>query len=73
MKVWNILLAARAIENQCFAIGVNCSGNDGNGMVFSGESAVFNSRGKKVGGCQPYKEEIAYVVLKPAELRNFRR
>ncbi|MGL5684076.1 MAG: amidohydrolase [Marinifilaceae bacterium] len=73
IDVWNILLAARAIENQCFTIGVNCIGHDGNGMEFSGECAVFNSRGKKIGGCEPYKEQIGYVTVKPAELRNFRR
>lgn len=73
IEVWKILLAARAIENQCFVIGVNCIGKDGNGMEFSGDSCVVNSRGKVIGNCESYREEVKIVELKLSELRNFRR
>ena len=46
MLAWNTLLRARAIENQCFAIGVNRIGQDGNGISHSGGSAVYNPLGK---------------------------
>ncbi|NOY76220.1 MAG: carbon-nitrogen family hydrolase [Kiritimatiellaeota bacterium] len=38
---WTALLKARAIENQCFVIGVNRTGADSDGTLHSGGSAVF--------------------------------
>lgn len=42
---WKTLLRARAIENQCYAIGVNRVGMDGNGIAYSGDSAVIDFAG----------------------------
>lgn len=42
---WQKLLVARAIENQCYVVGVNRVGTDGNGFDFSGDSAVINPMG----------------------------
>ena len=42
---WKTLLAARAIENQCYVIGVNRLGQDGNGVVYSGDSCVIDYSG----------------------------
>jgi predicted amidohydrolase len=42
---WNALLKARAIENQCFIIGVNRTGIDGNGIHYSGSSCVIDPTG----------------------------
>jgi predicted amidohydrolase len=42
---WKSLLLARAIENQCYVIGVNRVGMDGNGLEFSGDSAVIDPSG----------------------------
>ena len=38
---WNTLLRARAIENQAYAAGVNIVGTDGNGVTYSGGSAIY--------------------------------
>ncbi|HEY6975506.1 MAG TPA: amidohydrolase [Chitinophagaceae bacterium] len=43
---WKTLLQARAIENQCFVIGVNRTGNDANGIYHSGDSMVINAVGE---------------------------
>jgi predicted amidohydrolase len=43
---WNTLLHARAIENQCFVVGVNRVGTDGNGLVHNGDSLVINPLGQ---------------------------
>jgi predicted amidohydrolase len=43
---WNTLLRARAIENQCFVAGVNRVGEDGNGILYNGESAVIDPLGE---------------------------
>ncbi|MFO7684722.1 MAG: amidohydrolase [Desulfobacterales bacterium] len=42
---WKVLLQARAIENQCFVIGVNRIGTDGNGLYHSGDSSVIDPLG----------------------------
>jgi len=42
---WNSLLVARAIENQCFVIGVNRVGIDGANLEYSGSSQVVDSLG----------------------------
>lgn len=42
---WETLLKARAIENQCFVIGVNRTGKDGNGVRYTGASHVYGPMG----------------------------
>jgi omega-amidase len=43
---WKTLLQARAIENQCYVVGVNRVGNDGNGIYHSGDSMIFDPLGE---------------------------
>ncbi len=43
---WKTLLCARAIENQCYVIGVNRVGDDGNNIYHSGNSLVIDSMGQ---------------------------
>jgi predicted amidohydrolase len=55
---WKILLKARAIENQCFVVGVNRVGKDGKGLVYSGDSMLVDPLGITV-----HAEEKVEVVL----------
>ncbi len=43
---WKSLLIARAIENQCYVIGVNRVGEDGNGINHSGDGMVVDPLGQ---------------------------
>jgi predicted amidohydrolase len=43
---WKALLKARAIENQCYVVGVNRVGTDGKGLEYSGDSSCFNALGE---------------------------
>jgi len=43
---WKTLLQARAIENQCYVVGVNRVGNDGNGIYHSGDSMIIDPMGE---------------------------
>lgn len=43
---WQKLLQARAIENQCFVVGVNRVGDDGNKVYHDGRSAIINPLGE---------------------------
>lgn len=43
---WKTLLQARAIENQCYVIGVNRVGQDGHGIYHSGDSMIIGPLGE---------------------------
>ena len=43
---WKTLLQARAIENQCFVIGVNRVGEDGNQNIYQGDSLLIDPLGE---------------------------
>ena len=45
---WKSLLTARAIENQCYVIGVNRVGTDENGFVYPGCSMMIDFKGDVV-------------------------
>jgi omega-amidase len=42
---WKLLMAARAVENQSYVIGVNRLGEDGNGLAYSGDSSIIDPIG----------------------------
>ncbi len=46
IHAWKTLLTARAIENQCYVVGVNRVGDDGNNIHYSGESMVIDPLGE---------------------------
>ena len=43
---WKTLLCARAIENQCYVVGVNRVGSDANSIYYSGNSLVIDPLGQ---------------------------
>ena len=43
---WKTLLQARAIENQAYVVGVNRIGNDGNNILYSGDSMIIDPLGE---------------------------
>ena len=45
---WRLLLHARALENQCFMIGVNRTGTDGKGLEYESSSMVIRPDGKNL-------------------------
>lgn len=58
-NVWKTLLQARAIENQCYTIGVNRVGLDGNNINHSGESMITDPLGNVL--YQKANEEDVYT------------
>lgn len=46
IEAWKTLLHARAIENACYAAGLNRVGTDGNGMEYSGDSCICDYKGQ---------------------------
>ncbi len=69
--MWKTLLQARAIENQCFCIGVNRVGTDGNGIYHSGDSMVINPVGEVLYH-KAHDEDIHTITLQKEELEKIR-
>jgi predicted amidohydrolase len=46
---WQVLLQARAIENQAYVVGVNRVG-EGGGLAYSGDSRIFDPLGEMLAG-----------------------
>jgi omega-amidase len=46
IQQWRKLLQARAIENQCFVIGLNRVGKDGNDFAYIGHSMMVDTQGE---------------------------
>lgn len=57
---WKTLLQARAIENQCYVVGVNRVGTDIKGLNYSGDSSVFGPLGEMI--CQESNKAVVQTV-----------
>ena len=61
-NAWKSLLVARAIENQCYVIGVNRVGVDGNNIEHNGDSMVINPLGETLYH-KAFDEDIFTITL----------
>ncbi|MEY3237883.1 MAG: hypothetical protein RI883_1984 [Bacteroidota bacterium] len=68
---WRILLKARAIENQCFVIGVNRVGVDGKSLEYLGDTLQVNALGEAI-SLPPNQEGILEVRLSKKHLLEIR-
>lgn len=64
---WKTLLQARAIENQCYVVGVNRVGNDGNNIYHSGDSMVIDPLGEVL-YTKKDEEDIHTITIDKAQL-----
>jgi omega-amidase len=69
---WKTLLRARAIENLCFVAGVNRVGKDGNGLQYSGDSAIIDFLGHPLTEATD-EEVVATMLLQAAPLLEHRQ
>ena len=67
---WDTLLRARAIENQCFAIGVNRSGSDDFGF-YPGHSAIIGPYGETLVQTDEHPQMVC-TELDMEQLHRFR-
>jgi predicted amidohydrolase len=73
IDAWDTLLKARAIENQCYTIGVNRVGKDGNGVSFNGHTKVFDAFGKQLFSASENKEEVLQIEISLYDLKLKRK
>lgn len=72
IEAWKALLKARAIENQCYVIGVNRLGTDAYNLNYNGNSCVFDFNGQLI--LDPKNEEGRFdVELSYQDLIDFRQ
>lgn len=70
--VWNTLLKARAIENQCYVAAVNRVGIDGMNISYSGDSQIVSPRGHVLSAAEQGREQLVYGTLSQSELNDFK-
>lgn len=68
---WKTLLCARAIENQCYVIGVNRVGKDGNDIYHSGNSLVIDPLGEVLYHMAD-EEDVFTITLQKERLEEVR-
>ena len=71
VHAWKTLLQARAIENQCYVVGVNRVGDDGKNNHYSGESMVVDPMGEVL-YTKKEVEDISTITLDKEKLNAVR-
>jgi len=67
---WEVLLRARAIENQCYVLAPNQVGQDSRGVATHGHSMVISPWGNIVARGSADKEEIVYAEIHLKEIEK---
>jgi predicted amidohydrolase len=72
ISAWDILLKARAVENMCYAVGLNRVGKDGAGIDHNGHSNIIGPRGNEF---QDIREDefIKRYTLSAHDLISYRK
>lgn len=69
---WDQLLIGRAIENQCYVVGVNRVGTDNNGHQYCGHSAIVDFNGTPIVSIHD-QEAVFTATLSKTAMLNYRR
>lgn len=69
---WDVLIPARATENQCAVCGVNCVGDDGNGLHYSGHSVAYDTYLHRLTDFKDNEEGIQIADIDVEAIRHFR-
>lgn len=72
IKVWDTLLHARALENQCYVAGVNRVGRDPN-CEYCGNSLIISPYGEDLAVCGSGEESAKMAEIDMEMLRSFRK
>jgi predicted amidohydrolase len=71
-SVWKALLVARAIENQCYVIGVNRVGVNPDGTSYNGDSVIVGPKGELLTSLEPGAEGVVSAILSREVLDKYR-
>lgn len=71
-NAWDVLLNARAIENQCYVIGINRTGKDKRNIDYFGNSKIISANGDLLENAGDEEKIITAKLSKP-KLTEFRK
>ena len=71
-NVWQVLLVARALENQCYVCGINRIGKDGNLIEHHGDSVLIDFKGSRMLETALNEESVVTGALQKDQLDDFR-
>ena len=71
-KLWDILVASRAVENQCYIVAANLVGDDGAGWHYNGHSVAYDTRMNELLGFADNEQGTRIANLSLEALRHFR-
>lgn len=69
---WQVLLQARAIENQAYIAGCNRVGSDGSGHLYSGDSRIISPQGEILAAAEAHQPARLDADLSLDALRDYR-
>ncbi|MCB1581469.1 MAG: amidohydrolase [Xanthomonadales bacterium] len=72
-SAWEVLLKARAIENQAYVVGVNRVGTDGRGVAHSGGSIILDYLGEPLEVAEDNCQQIITAELNFSALKQFKQ
>lgn len=72
VKMWDILVASRAVENQCYIVAANLVGDDGAGWHYNGHSAAYDTRMNELLGFADDEQGTRIADLSMPVLRHYR-
>jgi predicted amidohydrolase len=72
-KVWNILLQARALENQAYVCGVNRVGIDGANIPHQGDSVLLDFKAHPIAETKPSHTSVGTGIIRKDALEDFRK
>ena len=72
VNAWDALLKARAIENMSYCIGLNRTGEDGDGFVYNGHSAAYDVLGNAITDLNRSEEFVEEFELSKKEMLETR-
>lgn len=72
IQYWDVLVAARATENQCYICAVNCVGDDGMGLHYNGHSVAYDTRLQAIASFADDEQGVRIADFDIPRLRHFR-
>lgn len=72
IQYWDVMLSARATENQCIVCAVNRVGTDGLGLTYSGHSVVLDTKLTPLVAFDEHEEGTKIATIDIAAIQHFR-
>ena len=73
INAWDRLLCARAIENCCYSVGVNCIGEDPNNNKYPGHSSAYDYYGNLISDKLSNNSENINISIDLQSLLKYRK